>query len=108
MKYLQLKVAKFLGRLFPRRVSYGIARRIADLYVLLDRRGRECVIANLQQIHQYAGVTLSPRSLHALARENFLNFAKYLVDFFQFLHLTTEQIDRLVDFAGGDEIPRPT
>jgi KDO2-lipid IV(A) lauroyltransferase len=97
VKYLQLKVAKFLGRLFPRRVSYGIARRIADLYVLLDRRGRECVIANLQQIHQYAGVTLSPRSLHALARENFLNFAKYMVDFFHFMDIDPARLNRLIE-----------
>ena len=97
VKYLQLKLAKFMGRVFPRRVSYGIARRIADLYVLLDRRGRECVIANLQQIHQHAGVTLSPRSLHALARENFLNFAKYLVDFFHFMDIDPARLNRLIE-----------
>ena len=97
MKYLQLKLAKFLGRALPRRISYGIARRIADLYMLLDRRGRECVIANLQQIHRHAGVTLSPRALHALARENFLNFAKYLVDFFHFMGIDPSRLNRLIE-----------
>jgi len=97
VKYLQLKLAKFMGRVFPRRIGYGIARRIADLYVLLDRRGRECVITNLQQIHQHAGVILSPRSSRALARETFLNFAKYLVDFFHFMDIDPARLNRLIE-----------
>src|SRR5579859_5162010 len=99
MKYYWLKSAEVLSRLFPRRMSYGIARRLADLYVLLDRRGRESVVANLKQIQVGSGVALSPRALHSLARENFLNFAKYLVDFFKFLHLDRNRIDRFVRFG---------
>ena len=99
MKYLQLKFAEFLSRVLPRKMSYGVARRIGDLAVLLDRRGRECVISNLQRIHQHSGVVLSPRALRVLARENFLNFAKYLVDFFHFLHLKPERMNRLINFG---------
>jgi lauroyl/myristoyl acyltransferase len=99
VKYLQLKFAEFLSRLLPRRVGYGVARRIGDIYILLDRRGRECVISNLQRIHRHSGVNLSRRALRALARENFLNFAKYLVDFFHFLHLKPERVDRLINFG---------
>ncbi|HTS18134.1 MAG TPA: lysophospholipid acyltransferase family protein [Verrucomicrobiae bacterium] len=104
MKYYWLKFAEFVSRLFPRRMSYGIARRLADLYVLFDRRGRESVIANLQQIQLSSGVTLSPRALHSLARENFLNFAKYLVDFFKFLRMDRRQIEKVVHFGNVPEI----
>jgi KDO2-lipid IV(A) lauroyltransferase len=99
MKYYWLKFAELLSRLFPRRMSYGIARRLADLYVLFDKRGRECVIGNLRQIQAGSGVALSPRALHSLARENFLNFAKFLVDFFKFLHLDRKRIDQVVHFG---------
>ena len=99
MKYLQLRFAEFIARVFPRRMSYGVARRFADIYWLLDRRGRTCVVANLKQIHQSSGVALSDRALRALARENFLNFAKYLVDFFHFLHLEQQRINCLIDFG---------
>jgi lauroyl/myristoyl acyltransferase len=99
MKYLQLKLAEFIARLLPRRIGYGIARRIADIYLLFDRPGRESVMANLQHIHQFGSVSLSPRALRALARENFLNFAKYLVDFFHFLHLKPERMRRIIDFG---------
>jgi KDO2-lipid IV(A) lauroyltransferase len=99
MRYYWLKSAELLSRLFPRRMSYGLARRIADLYVLFDRRGRECVISNLQRIQASSGVTLSPRALHSLARENFLNFAKYLVDFFKFLRVDRKRIDQIVCFG---------
>lgn len=99
MKYYQLKLAELIGRFFPRRAAYGVARRLADLYFLLDRRGREAVMSNLRQIHGSGGVQLSDRALRALARENFLNFAKYVVDFFHFLHLPAERMHRLIDFA---------
>lgn len=98
-KYLQMKFAETIGRFMPRQMGYGIARRFADGYVLFDRRGRECVINNLQRIHQHNGTALSRRALRALARENFLNFAKYLVDFFHFLHLSRDRADRLVNFG---------
>ena len=104
LKYLQLKVAEYLSRFLPRRVGYGIARRIADMYVLLDKRGRDSVIANLRQIHQHSGVALSPRALRSLARENFLNFAKYVLDFFHFLSLPPERAHRLIDFGNVTEI----
>lgn len=99
MKYYLLKVGEFIARGFPRRVAYGLARRVADCYIVFDRRGREAVIANLDRIHSHGGVRLSRRALRVLARENFLNFAKYLVDFFTFLHLQPDRINRLIDFG---------
>ena len=104
MKYLQLKVAEILAHLFPRKVSYGLARRLADLYVLLDRRGREAVMSNLRRIHQHNGVSLSDRALRAVARENFLNFAKYLVDFFKFLRPRRDVLDRVVHYGNAPEM----
>lgn len=104
MKYLQLKFAEFLSRILPRKMGYGVARRIADAFLLLDRRGRECVISNLTRIHQHSGVALSRRALRVLARENFLNFAKYLVDFFHFLHLKPERMDRLINFGIAPQV----
>jgi KDO2-lipid IV(A) lauroyltransferase len=98
VKFYLLKVGEFIARGFPRRVAYGVARRVADLYILFDRQGREAVIANLNRIHSHGGVRLSRRALRVLARENFLNFAKYLVDFFTFLHLQPDRINRLIDF----------
>ena len=99
LKYRQLKLGEAIARYLPRKIGYGCARRFADLYVLFDRRGREAVIHNLQRIHQHNGTELSARALRALARENFLNFAKYLVDFFHFLHLDRERADRLINFG---------
>jgi KDO2-lipid IV(A) lauroyltransferase len=99
MKYYWLKFAELLSRLFPRKFSYGIARRVADFYVLFDKRGRECVISNLKQIQSSSGVALSQRALHSLARENFLNFAKYLVDFFKFLRIDNRRMERIVHYG---------
>lgn len=99
MKYYWLKFAELVSRLFPRRMSYGLARRLGDLYFFFDNRGRESVISNLKQIQASSGVALTARALHSLARENFLNFAKYLVDFFRFLRLDLKRMDRIVHFS---------
>ena len=99
MKYYWLKLSELLSRLFPRRMSYGLARRVADLYLVFDKRGRESTIANLRQIQASSGVALSARALHSLARENFLNFAKYLVDFFRFLRIDRDHLERIVHFG---------
>ena len=103
-RYLQLRIAESIAHLVPRQVAYGIARRFADLYVLLDRRGREAVIGNLRRIHGHSGVALSERSLRALARENFLNFAKYIVDFFRFSRPQPDQLRRLVDCGNTTQV----
>jgi lauroyl/myristoyl acyltransferase len=99
MKYFLLKFAETLARIFPRRMAYGLARRFADLYWLFDRTGRESVMANLRTIHGHGQILLSDRALRALARETFLNFAKYLVDFFHFLHVEDEQVRQLIHFG---------
>lgn len=99
LKYFQMKLAESIGRVLPRKVGYGIARRFADLYFCLDRRGRQAVMNNLRQIHAAQGINLSDRAVRALARENFLNFAKYIVDFFHFLHLDQERTGRLIHFG---------
>ncbi len=104
LKYHQLKLTELAARILPRKVGYGMARRFADLYFLFDRRGREAVIHNLRRIHQHNGTTLSPRALRALARENFLNFAKYVVDFFHFLHLSHERANRLVNLGLAPQV----
>jgi KDO2-lipid IV(A) lauroyltransferase len=99
MKYYRLKAAELLARLLPRRMSYGLARRVADFYIVFDKRGRECVISNLKQIHANSGVALSPRALRSLARENFLNFAKFFVDFFKFLRFDRRRMERIVHYG---------
>ena len=99
MRYYWLKTAEVLARLLPRRLSYGLARRVADFYIVFDKRGRECVISNLKQIHASSGVALSPRALRSLARENFLNFAKFLVDFFKFLRFDRRRMERIVHYG---------
>jgi lauroyl/myristoyl acyltransferase len=99
LNYPLLKLAQWVSVLVPRRVAYGIARRGADIYFRLDKQGRENVIANLRRIHDFAGHAYTDAQLARLARENFRNFAKYLVDFFKFLNITHAQIARLIDLG---------
>jgi KDO2-lipid IV(A) lauroyltransferase len=104
MKYFFLKFAEAIARVCPRRMGYGIARRFADVICIVDRPGRKGVMANLRTIHGHGQMMLSDRALHALARETFLNFAKYLVDFFHFLHVESDKIRQLIHFNKSREI----
>ena len=47
MKYYWLKFAELISRVFPRRMSYGIARRIADLYLVFDKPGLSRIFCNI-------------------------------------------------------------
>lgn len=96
--YYSYRAAQFAGRFLPRRFAYWVALRVADKFFARDRAGREAVMANLCQIFKTQRINPSENKLRAMARKNFQNFGKYLIDFFKFSHLTMKDIKRLISF----------
>lgn len=86
-----------LSRILPRRFAYWIGLRIADLFYLLDRKGRAGVCDNLRRVYVFRGEALSERKLCRLARLTFRNFGKYMIDFFRHGALSQDEIARLID-----------
>ena len=96
VQYAIYWLAGWISRTIPRHFAYWLALRIADLYFLLDRRGREAVIANLRQVMAFRNRHPTDRELRLTARTTFQYFGKYLVDFFRFQRLGEGDIRRLV------------
>lgn len=96
IQYVAYSLAGWLSRTAPRHFAYWLGARIADLHFFFDRRGREAVMDNLQQVMAFTGRHPTRRELRLTARTTFQYFAKYLVDFFRFSRLDQADIGRLV------------
>ena len=79
----------------PRKISYAVARRLADLYSTRSLKDCAAVRSNLRAV-------LGREPTPAQVREVFQNFAMYLADFFRFSRLTRSKAERMVRFDGLD------
>lgn len=97
LRYLLFKFAYRLVLVLPKKWSYWIGCRVADIDYIFKKRLRQAVKSNLRQIFSVTnpdGVKRSIISRHA--RAVFRNFSKYLVDFFSFSKLNKENIHEIV------------
>lgn len=85
---------------FPLRLSYRIARFLADIHYFLYKKERRAVIENLKVILNKPENNVSDEALKRVAREVFRNFAKYLVDFLRFSGMDLDYIKRIVILDG--------
>ncbi|MDD5423750.1 MAG: lysophospholipid acyltransferase family protein [Candidatus Omnitrophica bacterium] len=99
-QYLTYKLAHFLAMNLQLRHGYGLASFIAKLQYLLSRNDRLIVYANLRAI--FPGE--DEKEIKRLAKEVFVNFAKYLTDFFRFEKLDRGYIDSHVKIAGAQNL----
>ncbi|MFO7535732.1 MAG: lysophospholipid acyltransferase family protein [Kiritimatiellia bacterium] len=99
-------MAEYLCRLLPRRFCYYIALRMADTFYRSDVRARRAVRANMRRVTGHMGQKLSRFDVELLVRRVFQGFAKYLVDFFSFSHMTREETERLVEFENRGQLEK--
>lgn len=104
IRYGALLMASWLSRTIPRHIAYWVSLRIADLYFVIDRQGREAVMANLRQVMAFRGRHPTERELRLTTRTTFHFFGKYLVDFFRFQSLDEAEIQRLVTIENPEYI----
>lgn len=102
--YFMYQVAQFLGRALPLPKAYAVGRCISDFCYLFDRHGRSCVISNLRHILNHQGKKTDQAELNRLARENFRNFGRYIVDFFHYDRMTTEDVNRLAEIENPEAL----
>jgi len=80
----------------PLKVSYALAVFIASIYSFISKKDREAAKANLKVLFP----SYNDKRLDAMARQIFINFAKYLVDFFGFSKVDKEYVNKYVKFEG--------
>lgn len=99
--YILYRIGVFLALALPLKLSYFMADIIGGAYCRFSRKDREAVTANLRVV---LGDTADDKKLRKTARGVFKNFAKYLVDFFRFIRIDKDYIDRYVRPDGLERI----
>lgn len=97
-QFIIYRIAKGLALILPIRVGYSIATFLAVLQFYLSKKDREVVLDNLRAVLKVDDDLM----LRRLAKKTFINFAKYLIDFFRFSKLDRSYIESNVKIIGRD------
>jgi len=98
--FLIYRFGQFLALVLPLRAAYSVAAFIARLQYLLSKRDRRIVFGNLRAVFPSEDEV----NLHRMAKEVFVNFAKYLVDFFRFEKLDKKFLSEKIKVVGRDNL----
>jgi KDO2-lipid IV(A) lauroyltransferase len=99
--YALYRIGVALALALPLKVSYAIASALAGIYCRISAKDRKAVIANIRVV---IGGGARDRDLEKMSTEVFVNFAKYLVDFFRFSRIDADYIKRSVRIVGAENI----
>lgn len=97
VRYFLYKLGQFVALFFPLKMGYFIATQLAILQYHLSYKDRRAVINNLKVI---LGQNQKERQIEAHAKRVFINFGKYLVDFFRFSKLDKKFVEKFVEVEG--------
>lgn len=93
--YFLYKLGQFLAVFLPLKGGYWLAEKAGSFWFFVNWKAREKVLNNLEVILQ----TKEAKELKLPAREVFVNFAKYLVEFFRFSELNQQFIEKEVKIS---------
>lgn len=99
-QFIIYKIAQLLALLLPLKAGYAVAAFLARSQFYFSRKDRKIVSNNLKAVLD----TRDEVAIRKIAKEVFINFAKYLVDFFRFSRLTKENIAKNVEVIGRDNL----
>jgi hypothetical protein len=98
--YWIFRLIILLGRPFPPKVGYFVARISADICYVFFSGKRHALKAAMARVLD----TDDEKAISLAARSSFRNFGKYIVDFIHFLDSTPEEVRRRMVF--DDELER--
>jgi len=97
MYYIYL-IGNVLASILPRNVCYCLAKIFALIHFYLSRKDREAVLYNLYPVID------DKKNLKKYAKEVFINFSYYLVDFYKFPKLDHGFIKEYVKVSGLESL----
>ena len=99
--FFYLNLIGFFCRLLPRKISLSLAVLVGNFYWAVMKKDREMVKRNLSQILE------KPSEAGKIARQTFVRYAQYLVDYTRMDLLKEDNLGNLVsDFQGKEQIDR--
>ena len=102
LNYLFCKVGEFLACIFPWRIAYGISIILANLQFTISKKDRDAVINNLRIILPNEDKKVLLRK----AKEVFINFGLYLVEFFRFSKIDRDYVNKHFFVSGKEHIDK--
>lgn len=100
--YILYRIGEFISLYLPRPLVSAIARALSCLQYLFSKQDRITVRNNLKAV--FPG--LGDRALERYARNVFINFGRYLEDFFRFRRLNLSYIKENVIIEGREYIDK--
>lgn len=99
-QFIIYKIAQLLSLFLPLKSGYAIASFLARCQFHFSGKDRKTVSDNLRVVLD----TCDEAAIRKIAEEVFVNFAKYLVDFFRFSKITKEYIAKNVNLSGRENL----
>lgn len=103
ISYWVIRLCGFLAAVLPMWVSYAIGQGLGLLVYFAWGALRNRTIANMRRV---LGEGTEEEPLRRTARAAVLNYFKYLVEFLRFPSLAGEDIERLIDSSGWENVDR--
>ena len=100
--YFLCKIAYVLVIHLPLRAGYAIAAFLSIIKYYVSPRDRKAVINNLKKILPVC----EHKKINSYAKEVFINFGKYLVEFFRFSLIQKENLDSIVKIKGLQHVDK--
>lgn len=100
MQYFIYRIGIWLSLNLPIKLAYKTASFVAFLQYKFCLKDRAAVISNLKIVLN----TDDEKLLQATAKKVFINFAKYLVDFFRFSLVDKQYIEKFIKIEGIEHI----
>lgn len=98
--YVLFKILHFLATKLPLKAGYALATYLSILKFYISPRDRKAVIANLRRILPVA----EHQRINHQAKVVFINFGKYLLEFFRFTAADKDILTRLIKVEGLEHI----
>lgn len=99
-QFLIYKLGQTLALALPLEAGYPIAAFIAKLQFIFSRKDRLVVYGNLRAVFP----SKDEKEINRIAKAVFVNFAKYLVDFFRFEKLDKKFLGEKIRVVGRDNL----
>ena len=100
IEYLQYKLAQLIVFFLPLRFVYHIAAGVASVGYCFSRGARRILKENLRNIPG----DWTEKTLSECARRNFIQFCKFVADFFYMARLDRRSINRIVTVENGEYV----
>ena len=100
ISYILYRIGYLFATRLPLRCGYGIAIFLSNLKFYLSPRDRRAVTANLTYILPVS----EHQKIDAYAKKVFINFGKYLIEFFRSKYLKKEDLGRSIKIEGLENI----